>query len=60
MLCEVIVMKTKIETVKISTCCNYEVRYSGFVGLVDYGWTCNRCDRKCNIKEVEKKVVVRR
>ena len=53
-------MKTKIEIVKVSSCCNYEVRYNGFVGLVDYGWTCNRCNKKCNTKEVEKKVIVRR
>lgn len=43
-------MKQKIELVKLSTCCNYEVSYNGYVGLTCYGWTCNRCDRKCNIK----------
>lgn len=36
-----------------STCCNYEVRYNGFVGLIDYGYTCNCCDRKCDTRKVE-------
>ena len=47
-------MENKTEIVKLSTCCNYEVRYNGLVGMIDYGWTCNRCDSKCNIKEIEK------
>lgn len=53
-------METKIEIVKVSKCCNSDVRYNGYVGLTDYGWTCNRCDRKCDTKEVEKKAIIRR
>ena len=49
-------MEKKTEIVKVSTCHNYEVRYNGYVNGIDYGWTCNWCDRKCNIKEVEKPV----
>lgn len=49
-------MEYKIEKIKLSTCCNSDVRYNGYVGLTCYGWTCNRCDRKCLIKEIEKKV----
>lgn len=52
-------MEYKKEIVKVSTCCGSDVRYNGFVGLIDYGYTCNRCDRKCKIKEIEKMVVVR-
>jgi len=50
-------MEDKFEIVKISTCCNYEVRYNGFVGGIDYGWTCNCCDRKCYTKEIKKKII---
>ena len=53
-------METKIEIVIVSKCCNSDVRYNGFVGLIDYGYTCNRCDRKCDTKEVEKKVIVKK
>lgn len=41
--------KRKEVVVETSSCCNYEVRYNGFVGLTCYGYTCNKCDRKCNV-----------
>lgn len=44
-------MEKKIEIVKVSTCCNSDVRYNGYVGLTDYGWTCNRCDKNVTQKK---------
>jgi hypothetical protein len=44
----------KTEILKLSKCCNSDVRYNGLIGLIDYGYTCNHCDRKCNIVQVEK------
>ncbi len=49
-------MSKKYEKIKISICCKSDVRYNGYVGLTCYGWTCNRCDRKCQITEVEKEI----
>lgn len=45
-------MKHKVRMVIKSICCNADVRSNGYVGGIDYGFTCNCCDRKCETKEV--------
>lgn len=41
-------VKTQKEIIR-SKCCNSDVRSNGYVGGIGYGWTCNRCDRKCEV-----------
>ncbi len=43
--------------VKVSSCCESDLIYNGFVGLVDYGYKCGRCDRNCKEKTINKKVL---
>jgi hypothetical protein len=42
-----------IKIKELSICCNSDVRSNGYVNGTDYGWTCNNCERKCEVKIIE-------